>query len=67
MGVERPLGERRVDFSAVLRKLASVGYEGARSDRLTIEREIPGPKQIQDILRGKAYLERMLAAMKISG
>jgi L-ribulose-5-phosphate 3-epimerase len=59
LGAERPLGEGRVNFPALLRKLADIGYAGA----LTIEREISGPEQIEDIKHGKAFLERILAEL----
>ena len=59
LGVEKPLGEGRVNFPALLKKLASLGYDGA----LTIEREISGPQQAQDIKRGKAFLEGILAGL----
>ena len=45
LGVEKPLGQGRVNFPVLIRKLKSIGYEGA----LTIEREISGPRQIRDI------------------
>lgn len=45
LGVEKPLGEGRVNFPVFINKLKAIGYNGA----LTIEREITGPQQIQDI------------------
>jgi sugar phosphate isomerase/epimerase len=59
LGVEKPLGEGRVNFPLLLRKLQELGYNGA----LTIEREISGPRQIEDIRTGKAYLEQILASL----
>ena len=56
LGVEKPLGEGRVNFPALIAKLKALGYAGA----LTIEREISGPQQIEDIRRGKRYLEAIL-------
>lgn len=47
LGVEKPLGEGRVNFPALIPKLKSFGYSGA----LTIEREISGPQQVVDIKR----------------
>lgn len=47
LGRERPVGEGRVDFEAVLTKLHARGYAGP----VTIEREISGDRQIQDIRR----------------
>ncbi len=45
LGVEKPLGEGRVNFPVLIPKLKALGYAGA----LTIEREISGPQQIEDI------------------
>jgi L-ribulose-5-phosphate 3-epimerase len=56
LGVEKPLGEGRVSFPALIAKLRALGFTGA----LTIEREISGPQQIEDIRRGKRYLEAIL-------
>ena len=39
-------------------RLVSMGFDGA----LTIEREIKGPRQIQDIWNGRRYLEGILNA-----
>ena len=47
LGVEKPLGEGRVNFPALVAKLKSLHYRGP----LTIEREISGPKQNEDIRR----------------
>jgi sugar phosphate isomerase/epimerase len=59
LGVEKPLGEGRVDFPRLLAKLDALGFDGA----LTIEREISGPQQIEDIKRGKQFLEGILARL----
>jgi sugar phosphate isomerase/epimerase len=53
LGVEKPLGEGRVNFPALIAKLKSFGYSGA----LTIEREISGPQQIEDIKKAIRFLE----------
>jgi len=55
LGKEKPIGEGRVDFPALISKLKALGYRGA----LTIEREISGPQQIEDIKKAKAYLEAL--------
>jgi L-ribulose-5-phosphate 3-epimerase len=47
LGVEKPMGEGRVNFPALVPKLKSLGYKG----HLTIEREISGPEQVEDIQR----------------
>jgi sugar phosphate isomerase/epimerase len=56
LGVEKPLGEGRVNFSLLVPKLKSLGYTGA----LTIEREISGPRQIADIKRAIGMLEELV-------
>lgn len=53
LGVEKPLGEGRVDFPRFVSKLKSFGYTGP----LTIEREISGDQQIKDIRRAIELLE----------
>jgi len=55
LGVEKPLGEGRVNFPVLISKLKALGYEGA----LTIEREISGPQQTEDIKKAKLFLERL--------
>jgi sugar phosphate isomerase/epimerase len=59
LGVEKPLGQGRVGFPALLRKLKALGFDGA----LTIEREISGPQQIEDIKEAKLFLEQILASL----
>ncbi len=61
LGQEAPIGEGKVDFPRLLRGLRDCGYDGY----ITIEREISGPQQEQDIRRAKAYLETILQDMKI--
>ena len=56
LGVEKPLGEGRVNFPVLVPKLKALGYDGA----LTIEREISGPRQIEDIKRAIAILSELL-------
>ena len=53
LGEEKPLGEGRADFPRLISKLKSFGYTGP----LTIEREISGDKQIEDIKRAIEILE----------
>jgi len=57
LGAEVPIGEGRVDFRRVVAGLRKCGFTGA----LSIEREISGPRQIEDIRRAKAYLEKIIA------
>lgn len=56
LGKEKALGEGRVDFPRLVPKLKSLGFQGA----LTIEREISGPKQIEDIKRAIELLTPLL-------
>jgi L-ribulose-5-phosphate 3-epimerase len=57
LGAETPIGEGKVDFYAMFRELKKVGYDRY----VTIEREISGPQQKQDILKAKAYFEKLLS------
>lgn len=56
LGREVPIGEGRVDFRGVFAKLKELGFRG----HITIEREISGPKQIEDILKSKRFLENLI-------
>lgn len=56
LGVEKALGEGRVDFPVLINQLKSHGYQGA----ITIEREISGPQQVEDIERAKTLLLPLL-------
>jgi len=56
LGREVPIGQGKVNFPAFIKRLKEVGYRGP----LTIEREISGPKQAEDIRASKAYLEKLL-------
>jgi sugar phosphate isomerase/epimerase len=56
LGEEKALGDGRVNFPLLVAKLKACGYAGA----LTIEREISGPQQIEDIKRAIAVLTPLL-------
>jgi L-ribulose-5-phosphate 3-epimerase len=56
LGRETPIREGLVDWPAIVRRLKEIGYTGA----LTIEREISGEKQTEDVLRAKSYIEELL-------
>jgi sugar phosphate isomerase/epimerase len=56
LGEETPLGEGDVNVRVWLRRLLELGYRGP----LTIEREISGERQKEDILRAVALLEGLL-------
>ena len=56
LGVEKPLGEGRVGFHALVPKLKGLGFTGA----LTIEREVRGPEQVAGIRQAIQVLEPLL-------
>ena len=56
LGEETKIGEGKVDFPAVFRKLKELGYEGY----VTIEREIDGAQQLADILDAREYLQSVI-------
>src|SRR5579863_4904608 len=56
LGKEVPIGQGKVDFPRVLGRLKEMHYQGA----VTIEREISGPQQLEDIRKEKAYLEKLI-------
>jgi len=56
LGCEKPLGEGRVNFPMLVAKLKSFGFDGA----LTIEREISGPQQMEDIKQAIRILMPLL-------
>ncbi|HJN18970.1 MAG TPA: sugar phosphate isomerase/epimerase family protein [Armatimonadota bacterium] len=56
LGPERPLGQGKVNFPALMPKLKSMCFNGA----VTIEREISGDQQVKDIERAMMLLEPLL-------
>lgn len=56
LGCEVRIGSGKVDFHALLKGLQQYGYNGS----LTIEREISGAEQLQDIMHARRYLQSML-------
>ena len=56
LGEEKRIGEGKVNFPLLIKKLKNLGYDGA----ITIEREISGEKQIKDILYAKKFLEELI-------
>jgi len=56
LGEEVPIGEGKVDFPRLIQRLKEVKYRGP----ITIEREIEGPQQDEDIRASKAYLEKLI-------
>jgi L-ribulose-5-phosphate 3-epimerase len=45
-----------VDFPRIIERLKQLNYRGA----VTIEREISGPQQLEDVRAEKAYLEKLI-------
>jgi sugar phosphate isomerase/epimerase len=56
LGREMPIGEGQVNFPEFVRKLREVGYRGP----LIIEREISGPKQIEDMRGAIQFLNKVI-------
>ncbi len=56
LGAEVPLREGVVEWPTIVKRLAEAGYTGA----LTIEREIAGERQAEDIRRSIAYLNDIM-------
>lgn len=56
LGREVPIGKGKVDFPQIIARLKALQYRGA----VTIEREISGPQQLEDVRSEKAYLERLI-------
>ncbi len=56
LGQEVRLGDGKVDFRALFTKLRELGYDSY----VTIEREIDGAQQDEDVLYAKAFLEKMI-------
>ena len=52
LGEETPVGQGKVDFPVLFRKLRELGYDS----HVTIEREIDDSRQLQDILNARNYL-----------
>jgi L-ribulose-5-phosphate 3-epimerase len=56
LGQEVPIGKGKVDFPRIIAGLKKLDYRGA----VTIEREISGPQQMEDVRAAKAYLETLI-------
>ena len=56
LGVEVPIGKGKVDFPSITRRLKELTYGGA----VTIEREISGPQQLEDVRAAKDYLQELI-------
>ena len=56
LGEEVPIGKGKVDFPRIIERLKQLDYRGA----VTIEREISGPQQLEDVRASKIYLEKLI-------
>ncbi|MGB2655768.1 MAG: sugar phosphate isomerase/epimerase family protein [Candidatus Acidiferrum sp.] len=56
LGEEVAIGKGKVDFPRIVARLKEMKYPGAG----TIEREISGPQQMEDVRGEKEYLERLI-------
>ncbi len=56
LGEEVAIGKGKVDFPRIIARLKEMKYPGA----VTIEREISGPQQMEDVRGAKEYLERLI-------
>jgi len=56
LGEEVPIGKGKVDFPRIIARLKEMNYRGA----VTIEREISGPQQVEDVRAAIAYLKKLI-------
>jgi sugar phosphate isomerase/epimerase len=56
LGKEVPIGQGKVEFPKIIKRLKEMNYAGA----ITIEREISGPRQVEDVRASKQYLEKLI-------
>lgn len=56
LGEEVAIGKGNVDFPQVIARLKQLDYRGA----VTIEREISGAQQVEDVRASKIYLEKLI-------
>lgn len=56
LGAEVPIGKGKVDFPRIIRRLKEIHYGGA----ITIEREISGPQQREDVRAAAEYLRQLI-------
>ena len=59
LGEEVPIGKGKANFPRLIPRLKELGYTGP----LTIEREISGPQQFEDIKMERVYLETLVARL----
>lgn len=63
LGKEVRIGDGKVDFYNLFSKLKALGYDS----HITIEREISGEQQIQDIRYAKHYLDDIIKRIESNG
>lgn len=56
LGKEVPIGAGKVEFPRIIARLKELKYEGA----VTIEREISGARQVEDVRAAKIFLEKLI-------
>lgn len=56
LGQEKRIGDGRVNFPQLIKKLKEHGYDGD----ITIEREISGEEQVKDVIYAKKFLEDII-------
>jgi len=56
LGAEVPIGKGKVDFPRIVERLKEIHYRGA----VTIEREISGPRQLEDVRAAANYLQQLI-------
>jgi sugar phosphate isomerase/epimerase len=56
LGEEVAIGKGKVDFPRIIERLKQLNYRGA----VTIEREISGAQQLEDVRAAKVYLEKLI-------
>jgi len=56
LGEEVPIAKGKVDFPRIIHRLKEIHYGGA----VTIEREISGPQQMEDVRAAKDYLQQLI-------
>jgi len=56
LGEEVPIGKGKVDFPRIIERLKEIHYGGA----VTIEREISGPQQLEDVRAAAQYLRQLI-------
>jgi len=56
LGEEVAIGKGKVDFPRIIERLKQLDYRGA----VTVEREISGEQQLEDVRAAKVYLERLI-------